>query len=202
MIWFRGTKKVLDGEEGMLAQPVFFSKCVLEWRPDRGGFVARHNVDAPNEVAGARQIPNPKDPKKSKWVSEDGNDLVSTREHVVLIHGVFDKPTPFVIPMAGSQHSSSKNWMGLMNAKQVPGTDKTAPSFAYIYKMCIEARTDGKNNWFGWEIADGGDDGEPLIIEDVAAYREAKKIHDNFAKGVMRAEVGEREGEAESNEIA
>ena len=126
----------------------------------------------------------------------------SAPRSVVLIHNVFERPTPFVIPMAGSQHSSSKNWMGLMNAKQVPGTDKTAPSFAFLYKMTIEARTDGKNNWFGWEIADGGDDGEPLIIEDVAAYREAKKIHDNFAKGVMRAEVGEREGEAESNEIA
>src|SRR5579864_7049202 len=33
MIWFRGTKRVLDGDEGMLVQPVFFSKCILEWRP-------------------------------------------------------------------------------------------------------------------------------------------------------------------------
>lgn len=203
-IWFRGTKKTLDGEEGMLVQPVFFSKCVLEWRPERGGFVTRHMVESPSDIAGARQIPNPKDPKKApKWVSEEGNDLVMTREHVVIIHDVFDKPTPFVIPMAGSQHSSSRNWMGLMNAKNVPGTDKTAPSYAYLYRMTIEPRSDGKNNWYGWEIVDGGEDGSPLLIEDIAIYREARKIHDNFAKGTMRADIGDHEGDSENNnEIA
>lgn len=192
-IWFRGTKTVIDGDEGILVQPVFFSKCVIEWRPDRGGFVSRHNVDDPKDIPGARQIKNPKDPSKTKWISKDDNDLVSTREHVVLVHDVLDKPTPFVIPMSGSQHSSSRNWMGLMNSKQVPGTDKTAPSFAYLYRMKIEARTDGKNNWFGWAIEDAGgeDGGEPMLVQDVAAYKLARKIEGDFMKGVMRAEVAD-----------
>src|SRR4051812_21319875 len=41
-IWFRGTKKVV-GEEGIAVVPCYYSKVWIEWMPNRGGFVARHD---------------------------------------------------------------------------------------------------------------------------------------------------------------
>ena len=191
-IWFRGTNIVIDGDEGMLVQPAHFDKCWIEWMPDRGGFVGRH-LSRPKEAV---QVSDPKKPERKVWEMPNGNVVSESREHVVLVHSdKLPRPTPFVIPMAGSQHSSSRNWMMLMNSKEVEidgePTGKTAPSYGYMYRMCTAHRTNGKDNWFGWEITDGGDDNEVMPVEDIADYKTARKIFEDFNKGVLRADVGE-----------
>lgn len=189
-IWPRGTKDIIDGEEGILVQPVHFSKCWIEWLPDRGGFVARH-LTRPAEAV---QQEDPKKPEKKIWVMPSGNTVNESREHVVLVHGVYDKPVPFVIPMSGSQHSSSRGWMRLMNKKFAPNGE-IAPAYAYLYIMRTTHRTNGKDNWFGWDIVDAGEDGaekrvDALGDDGVAAFIEARKISKQFSSGELRAADG------------
>jgi hypothetical protein len=65
--WLRGMDPPLvDGEnEGMLVQPCYFNKVVIEWQPNRGGFVARHDT-MPED---AQQVEDPQDPNIKRWVN-------------------------------------------------------------------------------------------------------------------------------------
>lgn len=189
-IWPRGTKDLVDGEEGILVQPVHFAKCWIEWLPDRGGFVARH----PTRPSEAVQVEDPKKPDKKIWQMPSGNTVNESREHVVLVHELYEKPTPFVIPMSGSQHSASRGWMGLMNKKFTPKGD-IAPSYGYLYRMRTAHRTNGKDNWHGWDITDAGEDGAEMRVdalgpEGVEAYMAARKINKQFSSGALRADDG------------
>lgn len=181
MAWFRGTRKVVDAEnEGLLVQPCFFSKCWIEWMPDRGGFVERH-LDRPDDAV---LKTDPKNPKKKYWERPNGNTVVETREHVVLVHGVFDRPTPFVIPMSGSQHAASRNWMGLMNRNTLPD-GREVPSYACLYRMNTVFRSNDSGDWYMWEISNV-DDEKPTFV-DGDSFKIGRKIFHDFDKGVLRA---------------
>lgn len=181
MIWFRGTKDVVAGEEGIPVVPCHFSKSWIEWMPNRGGFVARHE----ERPADAVHTADPENPKRKFWKRGNGNIVVETREHVVIVLDVFDRPMPFVIPMSGSGHGSSRAWMTLQNRKVIPGTDLKAPSFAYIYRMKLQFRTNADGDWFMWDIIDEND--EPTMLTDPATYRMARQIEADFSKGVLKA---------------
>lgn len=187
MAWFRGTRRVIDAEnEGLKVQPCYFSKCWIEWMPDRGGFVERHAKRPDDAVLKT----DPKNTKKKHWERPNGNQVVETREHVVLVHGVFDQPTPFVIPMSGSQHSASRNWMGLMNRNTLPN-GQAAPSYACLYVMRTIFRTNDSGDWYMWDIENVSDEGPTFVDKD--AYVLGRKIFHDFDHGVLRA------GEADAN---
>jgi hypothetical protein len=181
-IWFRGTQQVVSGDDGILVVPAYFSKCWIEWLPDRGGFVARHD-----EKPGDAFIwTDPQNPKKKGWRRKNGNSVVETREHVVIVLDEFDAPLPFVIPMSGSGHGASRAWMTLMNRKRVPGTDMKSPSYGYLYRMKLQFRTNDQGDWFMWNVDDEG--GEPTMLTDPAVYRMARQIESDFTKGILKSD--------------
>jgi len=183
MIWFRGTKDVVAGEEGIPVVPCHWSKTFIEWLPDRGGYVGRHDSMPEDAVL----TTDPQNPKRKFWKRKNGNTVVETREHVVLVLDIFDRPTPFVIPMSGSGHGSSRAWMTLMNRKVVPGTDMKSPSYGYIYRMKLAFRTNDQGDWYMWDVGDEND--EPTMLADPATYRLARQIEADFAKGTLKADV-------------
>lgn len=182
-IWFRGTKTVVPGDDGILGVPCHFSKAWVEWLPDRGGFVARHDERPEDAVL----VTDSQNPKKKYWRRPNGNTVVETREHVVIVLDTFERPMPFVIPMSGSGHGSSRAWMSLMNRKVVPGTDLKAPSYAYLYRMKLQFRTNDQGDWYMWDIDD--ENGEPTLLADPAVYRLARQIEADFAKGKLKADA-------------
>lgn len=182
MIWFRGTKDVVAGDEGIPVVLCHWSKSWIEWLPDRGGYVGRH----PERPENASLITDSQNPKKKFWQLPNKNTVVETREHVVLVLDIFDRPTPFVIPMSGSNHQASKEWMSAANRKIIPGTDLKAPLFGYIYRMKLKFRTNDQGDWFMWDIQDEG--GEPTILTDFATLQLANQMSDDFDKGALRAD--------------
>jgi hypothetical protein len=182
MIWFRGTKTVVKGDEGIAAVPCHFSKCWIEWQPNRGGFVARHD-DRP---ADAVQVTDAQNPKKKFWQRKNGNTVVETREHVIIVLDAFERPLPFVIPMSGSGHGASRAWMTLQNRKTVPGRDDLkAPSFGYIYRMKLQFNTNDQGDWYMWDVQDENE--EPTVLTDPEVYKMARQIQADFEKGTLKA---------------
>lgn len=184
MIWFRGTKTVVSGDDGIPVVPVHWDKAWIEWLPDRGGFVARHK-EKPED---ATQQTDPQNPKKKRWVRRNGNTVVETREHVVIDLETFDRPMAFVIPMSGSGHGASRAWMTNMNTKFIPGTDIKAPSYGYIYRMKLQFRTNDQGDWFMWDVVDGGEDETPLQLSDPTVYRMARQIQADFESGKLKSD--------------
>lgn len=178
-IWFRGSKDLVDGEEeGMLVQLCHFRVVWVEWGPERGdGLRGRHDTRPKEAVLET----DPKNPKKKKWVMPDGNVVVETREHVVLVHDFYDAPSPFVIAMSGSNHQPAKQWMTDIGRKR--NGEKRVPLWACYWRMKTIPRTDGENNWFSWSIED-----EDRMVDDIEVYKMGKQLYDDFEKGVKEAD--------------
>lgn len=183
MIWFRGTKKTVKGEDGILVVPCGMVKSWIEWQPNRGGFVERHD-DRP---ADATQVTDAQNPKKKFWQRKNGNTVTETREHAVIVLEEFDAPKPFVIPMSGSGHGASRAWMTLQNDKRVPGRDDLkAPSYGYLYRMKLQFNTNDQGDWYMWDVIDEND--EPTRLTDPEVYKMARQLADDFEKGKKKAQ--------------
>jgi hypothetical protein len=192
-IWPRGSKTLIDGEtDGLLVQLCHFRKAWVEWRPERGGYAGEH-ATRPDI---AEWIEDPKKPGKGKWTLPSGNVVVETRYHVVLVHDeaiAGGAPTPFVIPMSSTNHTAARQWMTDIGRKRVPGTDKRASLWAYMWRMTTIPKSNDDGDWYGWAIEDGGPEGEELLCSDVAAYKIARQLHEDFEKGVKHADTPEEE---------
>jgi hypothetical protein len=188
MIWFRGSKEIVSGEDGIPVVPVYWSKCWVEWMPDRGGFVGRHEDRPPQAVLKT----DPQNDKKF-WQMPNGNTVVETREHVVIVLDIYDEPTAFVIPMSGSGHKSSRDWMTLMNRKKIP-PDFTlkSPSYGYIYRMKLTFRTNAKGDWYMWHVTDEND--ETTQLSDPNILKMAIQLEKDFEKGTKKAQQLTDEG--------
>lgn len=177
-IWPRGEQVAWSGEEeGVEVVPVYFDKCWIEWRPNRGGFVARHK-ERPADAE--QKALDPQKPDRMSWVLPNGNIVQESREHVVLVLDKYDTPTPFVVPMSGSNHTASRAWMGLMNRKKTPKGNKAA-SFAFKYLLKTIAKSNDDGDWYGYVVEDTGEMVDPEV------YLLARDIHNDFAGGKLRA---------------
>jgi hypothetical protein len=174
-IWPRGEKHVWDGDEGIRVVPCFFSKCWVEWMPNRGGFVERHETKPEEAVLRT----DPKDPKKKAWEMPNGNVVQESKEHTVLVLDKYEHPTPFVIPMTGTNLKSSKDWMTLMNRKQT-AKGNIAASFSHSYVLTTIARTNDRGDWYMWEASDDGK------VEDPAVLQEAIRVFKAFKGGELK----------------
>lgn len=182
-IWLRGTTTVFSGEEGILVQPCHFDKVWIEWRPNRGGFVARHKE---RPAVAEQQATDPKKPDRLSWVMPSGNIVSETREHVVLLHGDDGSTQGFVIPFSGSNNGASRAWMGLLKSKRTKNGN-IAPDFAYLYRLTTKFRSNDDGDWYMWQAQDGGDNGEPLQAT-VEQYLQGRQLASDFSSGALRAD--------------
>lgn len=204
-IWLRGTKTVFNGEEGVYAQPCHFSKQWVEWGPKRGdGFKASH-VTRPKEAVETEVIEEGK-PRK-KWIMPNGNVVVETRNHAVRLFTRdgedFTCIGRFMISMNGTNHTSSRNWMMLMNGHVIPanGTPRVAPSFGFMYLLKTKHRKNNDGEWFMWEASEDEYCNQLLPRHEL---EEGLKMFTAFNTGALRGDnpddvVNDESSEDDSN---
>lgn len=172
-IWLRNSASpIVDGEQGILFQPCYFTKDWVEWVPRDagGGYVARHR----EFPAGAKKSADPKNPNKVKYIMPNGNELIETRYHIGF--AITDAgPLPYVIPMISSGHTVSRQWMFLMNAKHHNG--KKLPSWSCLYKLRTKERSNAAGTWFTWDVSDGG------WVSSPDDYARGKTLYEAFSSG-------------------
>jgi hypothetical protein len=196
-VWLRNSGlPPVSGEDGILVQPCHFYKDVVEWIPRKqgGGFVARHSPQNGESVPellerlGAERVEDEENPSRIRYRNEAGNDLIETRYHVVRIFLEDGARLPYVIPMTGTGHSTSRGWMFAMNSKRLPSGQK-ADSFLCLYRLRTKFRTNAQGSWYAWDI-EGHDDPETghwvPTAEDVEA---GAAMHSAFATGAKGAET-------------
>jgi hypothetical protein len=172
-------------------------KYWVEWKPDRGGFVSRHDYDEHDDDKGrpadATQVEDPKTGNMI-WVRENDNLLVETREHAVMA-SIEGQWTPSVIAMSGSNHTCSRGWNGDCLRKRLdpPNDDFTPSAFAFVYNLKTIAKTNDKGDWYGWAFENGTGDGEKTqttsLDNGVELYRMARALHDAYMAGTKKAEA-------------
>lgn len=179
-VWLRNEpdgENIINGQEGLVVQPCFFSKCWIEWLPDRGGFAGRHQ-DRPEDAA-LRTVVTDNGTEVQRWVRPNGNIVVETREYAVIVH-VGDKRLGYVIPFSGSGHTPARNWMTTIGKKKLPnGAD--APAFAYLYRLVPKLRTKGPNSWYQYDISLEGP------VETLEDFNAGAELYEAFESGAKQA---------------
>lgn len=177
----------------LVFQHCAFDRAIIEWVPrnDGGGFVARHDLkgtpEQTMEAIGGRQVPDPQDPNKKNWKTQDGkNDLIDTRYHFGHVISADGTISPAVLAFSSTGHTASREWMTLMNNAKIkhPGTGAlvVAPAWSKSYVITSKSRSNKKGDFF---VATASDNG---WIADKALRDEGKKLHDAFSKGTVRAD--------------
>ncbi len=84
------TQELYDGEEGIVVVPCHFTNRLVEWKPREsgGGFVAEHQIG---------ETPATTKDDKGRDLLPNGNTLVDTRNHYVLIETKDGSLTPAII---------------------------------------------------------------------------------------------------------
>lgn len=191
--WLRNAgEPIIKGETGILFQPCYFTKDWVEWQPNRGGFVGRH-AKLPDD---AERQEDPRNPNKVSYVRENGNEIVETRYHVgYVLTENGGGAQPFILPLTSTGHAVSRQWMFMMNSKQLDDGTKI-PSWGCLYRLKTKVRTNTMGSWFALTVEDAG------YIDSETDYDRGAALYQAFSSGAKKAEapVG-AEGGAEKDEV-
>lgn len=182
--------KAEDGEQPLKVIPVHYKRAFVEWgkREEGGGFVAEHTVADGQELLksatrndkGQDELPN-------------GNYLVDTRTHYVILIHEDGSTEPAVINMASTQLKKSRKWMTVMQNLKMRRSDGslfTPPMFSHYYALSTVGESNDKGRWHGWSIKNDG------VVEDTDHFQQAKAFRDAIAAGEVKEA---REGGTEVN---
>lgn len=163
------TEAVIDGEKGLLVLPCHFQQSYIEWA-DRT-FAGSHDVPT-----GVNMLATCTRDEKKRFVLPNGNFLVDTRSHYVLVIDDDGSAHPVVISMASTQIKKSKKWMSAMQdvkIKRADGEIFTAPMWAKTYRLTTLAESNDAGTWRGWSIAREGDCPSANLYQQARAFRDA-----------------------------
>jgi len=189
---------LIDMDKGILFQPVYANKAVVEWIPRQsgggggGGFVGTY----PEMPKTATQVPDPNNPKRMLTVNkENGNLLVETRYHGGFIIDEEGKapPMPAVIPFSSTGHTVAKGWNTLMAQKIFEG--QRVDSWAVYYRIRTRLKVRGTQSWYIFDITDAATPSEEnshlgYVAPTPSDFDRGKALYDSLASGKMKFEQG------------
>lgn len=159
---------------GVLLVPAHYTQRFIEWklRDEGGGFVAEHKPTDPIVLATVKDEDN-------RDRLPNGNVLVDTRNHYVLLIMPDGSFQPVVISMSSTQLKKSRNWMSKMQQLKIKSGGKfvTAPMASNIYRAVSVGEKNDKGAWMGWAIALHGP------VTDPALYSAAQDFRNAIVKG-------------------
>ncbi len=180
------TNEVIKGTEGVIVVPCFYEKVYIEWKPNRGGFVAAHPESTPlkDQIVMVKNAEG-----KDVPTLPNGNNLIETDQHYVLLlrNGGAE---PAVIAMASSALRSSRVWNTLVNNVLVDGPNgKFSPARFYkTYKLTTKARTKDSYSWFTWGI--------DYDATNSVFYKAAKALFTSVKAGAVKVKQEQQEDTA------
>ena len=171
------TKKLYDGEKGILVVPVFYKMTYPEWAPfERAEGRPIHPDRGPEIMSQTTKAGN-------KDVLSNGNEIIKTANHFVIING--ERPEKALMTMKSTQLKVSRQWNSLMENEfendPKSGKSLQAPTFSRIYKLNSVENT-GTFTWHGYNIN--------LIkkVDDAGIYQMAKDFHNSLKNSQAKAE--------------
>lgn len=142
-------KPLIKAAEGLTVQSCGVDKAWVEWipRPKGGGFVQRWDWDKrPDDVV---ERTDPENPRRTKLMRPNGNEIVETRYHFIL-HNL----APYVLTFTSTGHTTSKEWMNMM--KVLAATEGALSSYSRKYRLVPKLRTRLDQEWFVLAVEDKG----------------------------------------------
>ena len=176
MLFNTVTKEVISGETGVLLIPCHYTHRFNEWK-DRdagGGYVGEH---MPGEQ------PSTTKDEKGRDKLANGNNLVDTRNHYVLIVKDDGSYEPALLTLSSTQLKKSRQWMSVMNGIKMRRGEElvTAPMMSRMYRLTTVPESNDKGSWFGVKLELEG------IVQDPALFKAAMGFRDAVKTGAAQA---------------
>ena len=191
MIFNTVTQELFDGDKGLRIVPCHYAQRMVEWKPrdSGGGFVGEHLPTDPIVSTTYKD-------DKNRDVLPNGNNLVDTRNHYVLVLGEDGSITPALLAMSSTSIKTSRQWMSKMQGIKIKGPNGfvTAPMHSRVYLLTTSARSNDKGSWFVPDVK------LDSILTDKSIYQAAQEFRDAIRAGKVRSSTGEEtETDAESS---
>jgi hypothetical protein len=169
------SQEIISGESGITVIPAYFTRRFIEWVPrdSGGGGLAGEHLPSDEVVATAQRD------AKNQLVLPNGNILVDTRTHYVLVLSADQQSfTPALISMSSTQVKKSRQWMTRMESikfKNAQGLMFTPPMFSHSYKLTTVPEQNDQGSWYGWKIESVGQVNDPGLYSAAKSFRDAVK---------------------------
>lgn len=137
-MFLNSVSKTLYGEN-VRGIPILFEPMYIEWRPNRGGFVARHTLAEARALTITEEF--------GKWQTAEGNLLIETYMYYFLLPDHLEDGL-VAVAMASSNIKPAKMLNTLVTRKFFPNTAKVAPSFVQVYNMQSVEVSNDKGAWY------------------------------------------------------
>lgn len=176
--WLRNSlQPIRDGIQGISAIPCEMNRTWIEWMPNRGGFVARHEKPPQDMIT---QMVRGDDGREKPVLVRDGtgNIIQDTREFYILVDGSW----PYVLPCTGTKHTFARQWETMFHQFKHPKTNKVMPAFSRRYKLTTVPQSNALGKWFGLKFEDQG-------FVSKAEYDGAREFSLAVKKGEKKAEA-------------
>ena len=137
------TGELMDSVEVI---PCLYKAQMVEWKANRGGFVALHDADF-----GGRLPVN----EKGQKIMPNGNVLIDTRYYYCLrIRG--EELIPNIISLFSTAIKKAKELNTKLETQRIVpptgGKPFRPPMFLNVLKISTVQETKGQNTWFGWKF--------------------------------------------------
>ena len=184
MILDNVAKVALDGEKGIEVIPISYRRAHIEWKKDRGGWVADHGSDSSCLESCSRG-------DKGEYFTDEGNEIVPTGEYFVFMINKDGSHTPAVLSMSKSQLKKARQWNTMMNRLQIVANGKqiNPAMFWTSYQLTTVPEQNDQGSWFGWSIKMNHDADSGGIIKKLKNGKEIYLAARNFKAQVAQGEV-------------
>jgi len=175
------TKKLYSGEKGIEVIPCFYKLTYPEWAP-----FERKEGRPVSPDRGPEILAKTKKDSTGKDVLENGNQILKTANHFVIING--ERPEKALMAMKSTQLKVSRGWNSIIKDEfeTDPQTKKSipAPSFSRIYKL-NSVENSGSFTWHGYKVS--------LLrkVDNTAIYQMAREFHNSLKASNSKAEARE-----------
>lgn len=186
--------KMGDNLPPLVVQPAGFDHVWVEWQgePGEGAPVGQFDFEA--RPKDATEVADPQNPERTMWRMPNGNRLVDTRYHYANIIGDDGSLTPIVIPMGGTNHTTSRQWTAQMKQHRLPGKMTKAPSFFRQYGMRTVFKQRGEQSWYNYKVDDLG------WITDEMTLRSGMALLQALRDQTMTVETAAREDSGDAKD--
>jgi hypothetical protein len=165
-------QEIRDGTAGIVAQHCGMRSCFIEYLPNRGGYVERHDR-LPDDAA---LIPG----RRRLFARANGDVLEETREIYLWIEN-----QPYLLPCFSTRHQFARQWNTYLLQFHTPDGGHHA-SYVRKYRITTFLRTGALGDWYSLKFVDGG---WASASERATAAVFAKSVARGFARGNYDADV-------------
>lgn len=182
-------------DEEVLVMIVRYMNREVEWRRERGGYIADYPFGHPY-TKNIKLEPGPKKGSAPLRITENDHVLVNTAiYHCLAFFKGNMTPNEAIIDMSSTQWECAKNINAYINSQtyvDVNGISQELPIWANILQLYSKFHSKGDETWFKWKFSPTGrlDMQDPIhyqLAKRATKYRkqvEAGEINHDFQQGV------------------